>query len=295
MANRFILTYSFLALFLCAAAQAELTVPVEALQYHLRLGTSIHRTSTVALEWNHGRRIEFDVPPAAESDHDTGANCRYRLFEGDSLTASGNFEMKFPAGRPAVSLILRVSPDGACVEAGTDHCETTVTVSFDRFCPGAINFAKPEGCEVLRNELFLWDLPPGRKSRFDTIEALTAYLENSTDPLEGVWEYFDRNTDPALAEPGGRYTLAVVADLAGGYDIVYLSGSERGSRPWKPLEIKGHLQPSGFSGNYHLEWTDADDRETGAEAYAAADLSRGLLTFHFPLLGSELRFRLRGI
>lgn len=55
--------------------------------------------------------------------------------------------------------------------------------------------------------------------------------------------------------------------------------------------VKGRLRPTGFAGNFDLEWLDSTGSVASSENYADLDSSSGILSLRFPLLESTLRFR----
>lgn len=121
-----------------------------------------------------------------------------------------------------------------------------------------------------------------------TLASLEPRFKSAHDPVEGFWKYLDRQNNPRYARPGGSYTLAVVADGEGGYDIIYISGAEVYADRWHEGMIKGHLRPTIFEGHYDLEWVDSTftvhDRELSAQFDSA-----GILTLNFPLLKTQIR------
>ncbi len=109
-------------------------------------------------------------------------------------------------------------------------------------------------------------------------------------PLEGMWIYMDRDTDPALALNGGAYRLALLADSCGGYDIVYMGGAVTNAGAWRQGMVKGRILPLGFDNHFGLEWTDAMLKPMEADCYAEA-LSADVISFNFPLYSASMRFR----
>lgn len=124
-----------------------------------------------------------------------------------------------------------------------------------------------------------------------TPELIGARLLTSTDPVEGIWEFLDRENDPVRARPGGRYCVALLADGSGGYDIIYMGGAEVNRDAWKPGMLKGHLSPTPFVGQYDLMWVDAMMKPI--ENDISATIEEALMTLGFPLLKSRMRFSRR--
>lgn len=131
----------------------------------------------------------------------------------------------------------------------------------------------------IKERLFLTDY---------TQDALNGVLEGSTDPLEGYWQYLDRNTDDRFFDLGGKYTVAIVKNTAGGYDVIYMSGARLYPQLWEHLMKKGVLECTPFSNHYNLTWHDARKKIFNDESYAM--LSDGILSFYFPLQKSQVRF-----
>ena len=125
---------------------------------------------------------------------------------------------------------------------------------------------------------------------FKDLEELTAYLKESTDSVEGLWRLFDMNcAHPETTQVEGNYVLATVR-AADGYNIIYIDGGDVARRYWRPLQRRGRLIPTGFIGNYDLEWVDAGRRQrltTGN--YAELGNGNSLLSLRFPLYSSEIR------
>lgn len=121
-----------------------------------------------------------------------------------------------------------------------------------------------------------------------TREALDEYFAASADPVEGYWQYLDRDMEDMWLKLGGRYTLAVVrADY--GYDIIYMDGAQVKKSLWQPGMLKGHITKTIFSGNYDLFWIDATMEPIDDEAYATVE-NGVILTLNFPTYKSQVRF-----
>ena len=121
-----------------------------------------------------------------------------------------------------------------------------------------------------------------------TREALDEYFATSADPIEGYWQYLDRDMEDEWLKLGGRYTLAVVhADY--GYDIIYMDGVQVKKSLWQPGMLKGHITKTIFSGNYDLFWIDATMEPIDDEAYATVE-NGVILTLYFPTYKSQVRF-----
>ncbi len=122
-----------------------------------------------------------------------------------------------------------------------------------------------------------------------TQELLTAHFRESNDPIEGYWQYLDRENDPAYARPGGRYLLAVVRAESGGYDIIYVDGAEKMRDEWRPMMLKGRLKPTIFVDHFDLEWIDSTFEPIERDIHATVT-DKAILTLSFPLFKTVMRF-----
>ncbi len=179
--------------------------------------------------------------------------------------------------------------DGRIVISGGYHEERLL---FDRalsdFIPRSIR-AFTRGKVSVSSLRFLTYMSTRMRLVTDhSLAGLTERFNAAHDPVEGFWKYLDRQNNPRYARLGGTYTLAVVADGDGGYDIIYLSGADVYADRWDEGMIKGHLRPTRFEGHYDLEWVDSTfgvhDRELSAQLDAS-----GILTLNFPLLKTQIR------
>lgn len=123
-----------------------------------------------------------------------------------------------------------------------------------------------------------------------TMECLREYFKKSDlKPLEGIWKYLDRVTDERYSRLGGYYTIALLADDNGGYDIIYVDGARTNSKRWQCGMRKGRLTPTIFNNNFDLEWYDAEMVDCSDETSAQVEQDV-ILGLSFPLLKSSLRF-----
>lgn len=114
-------------------------------------------------------------------------------------------------------------------------------------------------------------------------------LDDSEDPLEGIWVIFDRTLDESLLRLGGDYKLAIVKNHDR-YDIIYLEGARVNGNIWKPGMIKGHLLPTPFSGLYNLRWKDSEGKVLSNSITAQSGEGNTLL-LQFPYHSSTIRLR----
>lgn len=120
-----------------------------------------------------------------------------------------------------------------------------------------------------------------------TREALDEYFAQSADPVEGYWQYLDRDMDDEWLRLGGRYTIATV-QAGNGYDIIYIDGAKVKKSLWQPGMLKGHIFKTIFTGNYDLFWIDATMEPIDDEAYATVE-NGVILTLNFPTYKSQVR------
>ena len=109
------------------------------------------------------------------------------------------------------------------------------------------------------------------------------------DLVIGKWSYLDRNIDEKRLKLGGKYTLAVVKNTNGGYDILYYEGAVVNNTKWQCGMLKGTLSPTRFSNNFDLAWYDSVMDVFSDDTYATID-DNGILTLIFPVEKGQIRF-----
>lgn len=134
------------------------------------------------------------------------------------------------------------------------------------------------------------DSPAATQSYLGNPDALKSYLDRSTDPLEGIWEMYDRSLDDDAVRYQGNYRLAIVAAPDGGYEVLYLSGAVANPSMWKPGMLKGYLRKTSFANVYDMEWIDASRNPLDTEIKAEYE-QPGLLSVQLPALNSSFRLR----
>lgn len=125
-----------------------------------------------------------------------------------------------------------------------------------------------------------------------TEEALSGHFATTTAPLEGFWDYLDGDNDPRRAIAGGRYTLALVDDGAGGYTIIYVGGAKVESDLWRCGMVKGRLTPTIFTNHYDATWIDATFRPIVNDVSVTVEQG-AILSVAFPHYSTVLRFSRR--
>lgn len=167
----------------------------------------------------------------------------------------------------------------------------TYQVAFDLSGPGAIMMLNDSPVYCRRLTAMGYALPPLETAAAHSLDSLCTALASSTDRMEGLWEYMDRDILPEGASLGGQYRLATAKCPDGGYDIIYLDGASINPDLWQPLTIKGHLTPTIFAGNCDLVWRDANGQVLDRECNAQLDPNSAILTLRFPLQKAQIRLR----
>ena len=300
---RYILVLLLVSAGLCAYAartdSLDLTdVPpgISELNYHLRLKVARNRPLIFDLLWNYfsdkaTRCARIEVQPPSEAGTDGRCRCEWRITDGESVIDTGEalFEYSY-GGETAFSTVLSVDKTGACLNLGSEGPEVHIPVPFARLIPGRIGARYPASAKVLTNMLITRSAERQR-STFRSLDSLTTYLKQSTDALEGVWEYLDRDVDASRAAISTGYRLATVANPQGGYDIIYLGPETGGEDGWHALDIKGRMTPTPFIDHFDLSWHTADGLRLTEDTSASYEVGRAVLKFSFPLLKSAVRFR----
>lgn len=127
-------------------------------------------------------------------------------------------------------------------------------------------------------------LTPWNKQRLDE----HAGLSDDKD-IEGFWCYFDRDLNDKSVKLGGKYTIAIVKNDCGGYDIIYYDGAKINGSQWKCGMLKGRLTPTTYIGNYNLVWYDSMMNMISDDCYAQFD-DMNIVTMVFPVEKSKIRF-----
>ncbi len=119
---------------------------------------------------------------------------------------------------------------------------------------------------------------------------LDSCLLHSDDPMEGVWEMYDRSLDDNALRYQGNYRFAILSDESGDYEIIYLDGATKNPASWQRGMLKGRLKKTSFSDVYDVEWTDADHHPVLTEIKAEFE-EPDLISIQFPELSSSFRMR----
>lgn len=187
---------------------------------------------------------------------------------------------------------FRIEYDGQTLSVSVGNVTLGTVFSSKMELPDTsqIGYFAGEGCS-LKVKRICYEDSPIPQLLFATNyskEWLDKKMAESSDPIEGYWIYLDRSTDDRFFELGGKYTIAIIKEDAG-YNVLYVDGAELYSGYWIPYMSKGRLSETPFVGHFDLEWHDAMKNIIDDETYAV--LSDFVLTFHFPIQKSQVRFR----
>lgn len=119
-------------------------------------------------------------------------------------------------------------------------------------------------------------------------DSLLSHLQRSTSPIEGIYNYIDRDMDENLLAIGGNYRVAIVASSPTIYHIIYLGGAEKYASLWKEGMIKGFLTPTSQESVFDLRWYDAEGLPLFKDLKAT--IASGYLILNFPYQRSSMRF-----
>lgn len=271
---------------------------VRTLQVHFRAKPR-SSASTIQLRWNMSDESNYrfaDLSSTGAASFD-GISEQLELKTGRVVAGSRTVETSRlladhkstdDISRIGMSIKLFVNAVGASLQVGSAQILETLSVDYDTFSLGRIQgYAAPRD-EILRADVSIDYFAPKRFADFVDVENLCEYLSASSDECEGMWRYYDRNTDPLRAALGGEYVLATVRRDSG-YDIAYIAGLSSDDDVWSPLMIKGTMSSATFHNTFDLAWVTADRQLVtfGSGAVVEGDL----LTLSFPYWKATLRFR----
>ena len=189
------------------------------------------------------------------------------------------------------TLMVSVANGQAAISVGKKRLQPVATVALDdvdsKTVKTGLYLSPGAHIAIERTVLTTESNPPRRVATCWTREALDQHLAMSSDPIEGYWQYQDRDMEDQWLRLGGRYTVAVVA-ANDGYDIIYLSGAQVNAAQWQAGLLKGHITKTIFDGNYGLEWIDATFQPIVQDAYATFE-NGVLMTLDFPVYESQVR------
>lgn len=236
----------------------------------------------LSVQWHHtAKGTEYDHLSILASYHDAHSKAIEKLIPCDVTQNDLPITLWVK-----VDTILSIS-------AGYDTLSDAITLSGNLpATKGPISLTSAGSTEI--KELRITQLPDyqGIVATNLTQNDVLDRLASTTDPMERLWVYFDRENDPDRVRLGGKYTLATLANDHGGYDIIYMDGAEVQGDKWQAGMLKGQLTPTVFAGRYNLMWIDAvmQPMDNKWEGQAEVNLPTGVLTLNFPLIGAQLRF-----
>lgn len=188
------------------------------------------------------------------------------------------------------SLMVEVSENTMLIAVGNKEFTPVMNIAVRRpsepVRAGII--VGPAACVAVERTVMAQMSDPHRRitTRW-TQETLDAHFAASTDPLEGYWQYLDRDMDDNILRLGGRYVVALV-QAGDGYDIIYVNGAQVKRQQWTTGLWKGHLKKTAFIDNYTATWVDATFLPITDDVYATFD-NAVILTLRFPVFRSQLR------
>lgn len=190
-----------------------------------------------------------------------------------------------------MSLRLTCEPSGIMIEAGEGALKPVAEFTGIIFKADSVGFILEAGAKVDRvtGTALSYDPLFPQDEKVADVAALLKRIDMSFDPLEGVWEYMDRQMDESLLRPGGEYQLLIVGSGDNIYDIYYAGGARVNPSRWRPGMKKGELRVMS-PGRYILLWRDAEG-EWMLHGLKGAMEDDGVLTLLFPYQTSSVRLR----
>ena len=236
-----------------------------------------------------GRRTDIVIAPYRDGSDDVTARDGVRLTVESGVALVDTIVYEGVDGRSDGANSLRVDFGGdgsAVVSLGNRALSPAATISLAspmRWCVTAT--------DAIHLDYSLSETaadPIAALATAWTVDDLAARFATSADPLEGFWDYLDRETDERVMKLGGYYTVAIMAVSPGCYDIIYVDGARVNSHKWTVGMRKGTLEKTIFSNHYNLTWVDSTfglmDEET------SADVEQGtIMSLNFPIYGSSIR------
>lgn len=118
---------------------------------------------------------------------------------------------------------------------------------------------------------------------------LTEYFKKSTNPIEGYWQYLDRDTEDKWMRMGGRYTIAIVETEKDNYEIIYCDGAQVKKNEWIFGMLKGNMTPTIFDNTFNGMWIDSIFEPITEDVQFSIE-EGVILTVKFPVYKSQIRF-----
>ena len=122
-------------------------------------------------------------------------------------------------------------------------------------------------------------------------EDIKKIVDSSNDSIVGFYKYLDRENDPRIASPGGKYTIAVIPTAEKGkYDVLYIDNALAFSHIWALGMRKAVLTKTIFVNHFDVEWYDSKQTYMNDEISATLTLDNTVLEFYFPIYKAKIRF-----
>lgn len=281
---------------LSAVAQTDTVVadPIEHIRWHVRVQPDNRRPCRLELRWNVIDSLTYmyasvEVESPATDDWSNVLVIETGQCDGErSKISSNHFKYDGDAWRDGLSLRIDGNATaGSTVSAGSRHAGGVVPVSIDMVNAGGFQTVAGAGCTIVRDDFEIATLERPQYSPFADTDSIIAYLDTTHDPAEGIWTYYDSNSDEMKASVKSRYTIATVRNSDGDYDVIYLDGSNDAG--WTAGRIKGTMRPATFPGIYDLEWLEPSGRRL--KGVLGATVTDDMLTTQFPRWNTTVRYR----
>lgn len=258
--------------------------------YHIRLKPDKYNNIRLSIYWNytdndHYSYASLEIPPVVDLDNTDAVEIQCDIYSRtgacEVLVDTRREAVTFSRGRDAgFSVLLHADRNGSRLCFGDRYESDGLAIDYQPMMAGCLGFVANRKAELLTHTLISRSLPV-RLTYDGTFVA-------SDDPLAGMWQYLDRDSDATNVAGAIDYPIAVVEAGDGSYILVY-QGADSGV--WHCGDIKGRLIPTPFTDHYDLEWYDADGRLHNLDTSADVMLEGQVIRLNFPLLSTTLRLR----
>lgn len=226
----------------------------------------------------------------------SGLGCVASCPGGFSISAPRPLiqDIDLPAGWCHYRISL-TSDDALTIAAGSRRLSNLLSVPADALPAISsireINLAPAEHDGRLEIRDLRLTLPAKAADPCMDLASALRTVEDSSDPVEGMYEVFDWSMDTKYARQGGDYRLLAVSAPDGHYDLLYIDGASTLSSRWQPGMVKARLIPTGSRHVFRLQWYDAEGDLMQSRLRAQAIPAQKLLVLSFPAIDAELRLR----
>lgn len=290
----FFLSFALLASVAAWPQWTELSPAVDHLSLHHRV--SIGKNASFGIEIAHSDtagNIKVEVKtPSQWADDITGAlPVKVDITEDGAVRESKTVPL-FVNGKNLAELSIKVvgQSANALIEIGDSRVRFEHPVALSDSTPLFVRFFN-ENCDaVLRRDCDFKPQQPVRHSRFTSKSELEDYLAASDDPYESLWTFYDRTSNPLVADASSQYILATVKS-SDGYDLIFLDDLNGASRNWKPLSIKGVLHSTDIPGVFDVTWHERS--KSTVDSPVNAVIEAPFMTVNFPYYKTSLRFAMK--